>query len=242
MASAIKTTNTESNDVRGESANVGTVYNKIATDFSRTRYKVWPCVARFLDQIIDDARTDTSILVGETASSCSIIGEIGCGNGKNLAYLSGTNVMIRTIGIDISEELLEICRGRGLEVMLGSILDIPLDEHALDHTLSVAVIHHLKERDDRIRALRELARVTRLGGRILITVWARNQTMEDGKRRFGTNDEMVGFKTKTGEIHYRYYHLYDDGELSDDLAQVPELQVIKLYMERGNYIAELVRV
>ena len=282
MASAIKTTNTESNDVRRASANVGTVYNKIATDFSRTRYKVWPCVARFLDQIIDDARTDTSILVGEpasschiigetasschiigepasschiigetasscpiigeTASSCPIIGEIGCGNGKNLAYLSDTNVRIRTIGIDISEELLEICRGRGLEVMLGSILDIPLDEHALDHTLSVAVIHHFKERGDRIRALRELARVTRLGGRILITVWARNQTMEDGKRRFATNDEMVGFKTKTGETHYRYYHLYDDGELADDLAQVPELQVIKLYMERGNYIAELVRV
>lgn len=221
---------------------VGTVYNQIAADFSRTRYKVWPCVARFLDQIIVYTTTENST----TFSSYPLIGEIGCGNGKNLAYLRDQMAPGRftsnLLGIDISAELLKICQSRGIETVLGSILAIPLDDHALDYTLSVAVIHHLSNRDDRIRALHELARVTRLGGRILITVWAREQTTNDGKRRFATNDEMVGFKTKTGETHYRFYHLYDDGELADDLAQVHELQTTKLFVERGNYIAELVRV
>lgn len=217
-----------------EISDVGSVYNRIAADFSRTRYKVWPCVARFLDRIIIN----------------SVVAEIGCGNGKNLAYLqdriSGGQYKASIIGIDISSELLKICQGRGLEVVLGSILDIPLADCQLDYTLSVAVIHHLREKSDRIRALQELARVTRTGGHILITVWARVQTEEDGtksgKRQFTSNDEMVGFKTKTGETHYRYYHLYEDGELVDDLSQVPELQVAELFIQKGNYVAELVRV
>jgi SAM-dependent methyltransferase len=218
---------------------VGSVYNQIAPDFSRTRYRVWPCVARFLEQTIDTA-------VRTISEQTYLIGEIGCGNGKNLAYLSCCSSRIKTIGVDISEELLQICRGRGLEVVLGSILAIPLEDHLLDFTLAVAVIHHLREKSDRIRALRELARITRLGGRIQITVWARVQTEADGtkcgKREFATNDEMVGFKTISGLTYYRYYHLYDDGELADDLAQVPELQLAQLFIERGNYVAELIRV
>jgi len=226
---------------------VGQVYNQIAADFSRTRYKVWQCVAQFLDRINTDSGTDSSLVAAE----------IGCGNGKNLAYLRDRleadavhgcrgHTKHTLIGVDISAELLKICQTRGIEVVLGSILAIPLADGRLDYTLSVAVIHHLQTKPDRIRALRELARVTRVGGQILITVWARNQTAEDGtkcgKREFTSNDEMVGFKTKTGETHYRYYHLYDDGELADDLAQVPELKVAKLFMERGNYVAELVKI
>ena len=293
MASNTGCVPAESSDIR-EAQYIGLVYNSISADFSRTRYKVWPCVSRFLDQIINESTTPSflvgettpsflvgettpsflvgettpsflvgettpsflvgettpSFLVGETTPSFFVgettpsflVGEIGCGNGKNLAYLSGNNDRIKTIGVDISSELLNICRLQGLEVVLGSILNIPLNDHTLDYTLSVAVIHHLRDRADRIRALRELARVTRLGGRCLITVWARVQNEGDGKRRFATNDEMVPFKTKTGETHYRFYHLYDDGELADDLAHVPEFRVANLFIERGNYIAELVRV
>jgi ubiquinone/menaquinone biosynthesis C-methylase UbiE len=217
---------------------IGSVYNQIATDFSRTRYKVWPCVASFLDLITTGAGSYT-------------IAEIGCGNGKNLVYLRNRLVSVsrqsyNLIGVDISAELLKICQGQGIEVVLGSILAIPLLDGHLDYTLSIAVIHHLPMRKDRIQALKELARVTRVCGRILITVWARKQTTEDGtkcgKRQFSSNDEMVGFKTTSGETHYRYYHLYDDGELADDLAQVPELQVAKLFIEKGNYIAELIRI
>jgi len=224
-----------------EPLDVGSVYNKIAHDFSRTRYKVWPCVARFLDRIT----------TGFSAGEYLQVAEIGCGNGKNLAYLQDRLSVIkqqsvRLLGIDISDELLKICQGRGLEVVLGSILAIPIVDGQLNYTLSVAVIHHLQEKSDRIRALRELARVTRIGGQILITVWARNQTEKDGtksgKREFATNDEMVAFKTTSGETHYRYYHLYDDGELADDLAQVPELQITKLFVERGNYVAELTKL
>jgi len=136
MATNTRCAPTESSDTV-EASYIGSVYNSISADFSRTRYKVWPCVARFLDQIINESTTPSflvgettpSFLVGETTPSFLVgettpsflVGEIGCGNGKNLSYLLGTNGRIRTLGIDISDELLEICKARGIEVMLGSI-------------------------------------------------------------------------------------------------------------------------
>ena len=49
---------------------IDSVYNKIANDFSRTRYKVWDGVKQFLDTIPVDSK----------------IADIGCGNGKNMMY------------------------------------------------------------------------------------------------------------------------------------------------------------
>jgi len=55
------------------------------------------------------------------------------------------------------------------------MLNLPYRDESFDAALSVAVIHHLATRDRRVRALRELARILRVGGRILITVWAKEQ-------------------------------------------------------------------
>ena len=51
-----------------EKTHVHDVYESISDHFSQTRYKVWPSVKKFLDEIPDNA----SVL------------EVGCGNGKNL--------------------------------------------------------------------------------------------------------------------------------------------------------------
>ena len=41
--------------------------------------------------------------------------------------------------------------------------------------LSVAVIHHIATAERRVKALRELSRVLRVGGRVIISVWAMEQ-------------------------------------------------------------------
>ena len=53
-----------------EDKNVKDVYNHIAKKFDSTRYRPWSCV-----EFLDNART-------------SVIGDIGCGNGKNILYRS----------------------------------------------------------------------------------------------------------------------------------------------------------
>jgi hypothetical protein len=46
--------------------------------------------------------------------------------------------------------------------------------------VSLAVIHHFATTERRVGAIRELARILRIGGRVIITVWAFEQ-----KSRFG---------------------------------------------------------
>lgn len=64
---------------------------------------------------------------------------------------------------------------------------LPLRDESLDAVLSIAVVHHLATTERRIRALRELARVLRIGGRIIISVWA----MEQSHRKFESQDVLV---------------------------------------------------
>lgn len=51
-----------------EKQHVYEVYEKIAPHFSNTRYKPWPNVVKFLNELPD----------------CSIVADVGCGNGKYL--------------------------------------------------------------------------------------------------------------------------------------------------------------
>ena len=59
--------------------------------------------------------------------------------------------------------------------MLCDNLNLPFRDESLDAVLSVAVIHHVATAERRVRALRELARVIRVGGRVMISVWAMEQ-------------------------------------------------------------------
>ena len=59
--------------------------------------------------------------------------------------------------------------------MVGDNLILPFRDEMFDAALSIAVIHHFATTERRVRALRELARAIKIGGRIMITVWAMEQ-------------------------------------------------------------------
>lgn len=83
------------------------------------------------------------------------------------------------IGCDICPELVGIAGERGHEVIVADCLNLPYRSDQFDAAISIAVIHHLSSRQRRVQALRELARVVRGGGRLLVYVWA----MEQKKRK-----------------------------------------------------------
>jgi SAM-dependent methyltransferase len=185
---------------------VKTVYNMIANDFSRTRYKVWGGVKQFLDTIPMD----------------SVVADIGCGNGKNMMYRNDLSY----IGMDISDEMVGICNKRGLNAITGSILDIPIDK--VDYSMSIAVIHHLETREERVKALSELLRITKHN--ILVTAWCFEQT----KRKFASQDEMISFTNRDGSVYQRFYHLYVDGELAQEIKDAGG-EIISENIENENY-------
>ncbi|XP_031335525.1 uncharacterized protein LOC116165326 isoform X2 [Photinus pyralis] len=147
-----------------EQAYVHDVYEQFSEN---PRSRPWPRVQQFLKDL----------------EQGSIICDVGCGNGK---YLN-TNSSLFNIGGDKSFRLSELAREKDNEVIVIDNLTLPFRDESLDAVLSIAVVHHLATTERRIRALRELARVLRIGGRIIISVWA----MEQSHRKFESQDVLV---------------------------------------------------
>ncbi|CAF1506112.1 unnamed protein product [Adineta ricciae] len=155
---------TESDAYRLEQEHVHKVYNEIAHKFSDSRYKPWPHVAEFL----------------QTFPSASYVLDIGCGNGK---YLNVRKDLLM-IGCDRSEGLLEICRERHHQVFLSDCMAISVPENTFDGVISIAVIHHMSTENRRLKALKEIVRIMKVNGQALVTVWAKEQEINEKKSTY----------------------------------------------------------
>ncbi|XP_014227656.1 mucin-5AC-like [Trichogramma pretiosum] len=124
----------------------------------------------------------------------ALVCDIGCGNGKYLKV----NHNVFKVGGDRCRKLAEMARdqNRGLsagtaagqcELMTCDNLALPFRDESFDAVLSICVVHHLSSTERRVRALKELARVLRIGGRLIISVWA----MEQKHRKFESQDVLV---------------------------------------------------
>ncbi|XP_063300987.1 alkylated DNA repair protein alkB homolog 8 isoform X1 [Pelobates fuscus] len=140
------------------------VYEDIAGHFSSTRHTPWPKVVDFLVTLPDGA----------------IVADIGCGNGKYL----GVNKNLYMIGCDRSKNLVNICGEKKFEASVCDALDVPFRTGSFDACLSIAVIHHFATEERRLRALMELTRLLRSGGKALIYVWAMEQEYNEKKSKY----------------------------------------------------------
>ncbi len=110
----------------------------------------------FLQRISDAMRK-------EGAESLKIL-DVGCGTGGNLPMLSEFG---SASGVDVSEEALAYARSRGLNVTHTSADRLPQADGTMDLVAALDVVEHL---DDDIAGLREMRRVLRPGGRLLVMV------------------------------------------------------------------------
>jgi SAM-dependent methyltransferase len=196
-----------------EEINVKNVYNTIAKEFSETRYRPWSCVEDFLDSV----------------KPGSIIGDIGCGNGKNMKYRKDCE----NYGCDFSQGLVDICKSNGLNTIYGDVLDIPFETDSFDYTICIAVIHHLSTIEKRQKAIEEIMRVTKKGGKALILVWALEQP-ENSRRKFTKQDNMVSWKDKRGNLlGERYYYVFKKDELEGLVGG--SFTISKSFYELGNW-------
>ncbi|XP_062513913.1 probable tRNA methyltransferase 9B isoform X2 [Corticium candelabrum] len=152
-----------------EAEHVYQVYDEIASHFSHTRYKPWPRVASFLDNL----------------PNSSIVADIGCGNGKYLGCGSLNGIYLH--GSDRCRELIEIAKKRQHDVCLADNFVLPYRDMCFDAVISIAVIHHFASETRRLLALQELTRVIRIGGQLLIYVWA----LEQKRKTFSQQDVFV---------------------------------------------------
>lgn len=92
------------------------------------------------------------------------VADVGCGRGRFLKRLAGEFPEARLTGVDVSPAMLGELPP-GIEPLEGSLLDIPAAEATFDGALAVESLEHslLPE-----RAVAELCRIVRAGGRVLI--------------------------------------------------------------------------
>ncbi|KAL7683733.1 putative tRNA methyltransferase 9-like protein [Plasmopara halstedii] len=228
-----------------EREHVHRVYDLIAPHFSHTRHHPWPQVTEFLDNL----------------DSGALVADVGCGNGKYLC----SNSSLCMIGADRSITLMHAGAPCSSNLLGCDALKVPLRTGVFDAALSIAVLHHISTEERRVALISELARLVRVGARILIVAWAFEQD-EHSKRHFDEQDVMVEWKLqqkyakeeekeehgseshgkvdteKRWIVYKRYCHVYRCGELESLVAKVPGLEVVSVEYNRSNWCLCLKRV
>ncbi|KAJ2329466.1 tRNA methyltransferase, has a role in tRNA modification [Coemansia sp. RSA 2673] len=128
------------------------------------------------------------------------------------------------MGTDRSESLVDICQQRSYECLVSDGLDLPYREGAFDFAISIAVIHHFSSEERRRAAIKELLRIIRPGGTVLVFVWA--WVIPAGSKNQPTGEDR---------IYHRYYHLFREGELPALFEQVGGCAIEEVGYDRDNW-------
>lgn len=166
-----------------------------------------------------------SLLDGLGSGDRRRILDVGCGTGGNFDFLSRYG---KVEGCDYSEEAVHFCRLRGItSVREASIYHLPYPDASFDLVTCLDVLEHLRLD---LPALRELERVLKPGGHLLLTIPGRPELYSDfdclaGHLRRYTREEVKRLLISTGMRPLR---------LTSYTVLVQPL--VRYYMWRGNFV------
>lgn len=207
------------------------VYSKIADHFNDTRQYQWSWIRDFM---MDYTRGDT-------------IYDIGCGTGRNIDpnvfyrghYEKESDPFPTCVGVDNCFEFVEMCQNKGLTAIQSDMSNIPLEDDSADGILSIASFHHLANETRRIQALKEMKRLIRRGGKILLSVWSIQQP-EKTRRVFEDYGDTIVPWGKKDEQYDRYYYIFRIDEIRELFEKVG-LIVVKHIWDCGNEVFTLTK-
>ena len=183
------------------------VYDIISEDFSRTRYKMWPSVIKFLDNLRH-----------------KYILDVGCGNGKNQTIHS-KDILFESC--DLSK-LCQITQKRFNNVSIANMTHLPYRSNSFDACICIAAFHHLDTIESRHMCLREIKRILRESGQCIITVWVPDKYKE--------SEAMIPWTLKKEgsiEIVHRYYHIFTKDELFNLISTY--FVILKIEYQKENW-------
>jgi tRNA (uracil-5-)-methyltransferase TRM9 len=221
-------TSLESSDIKTildgdiETTHVKSVYESIAVDFNRTRYSHWGKVHEF----ICEQKSNSKML------------DLGCGNGKYLSIRDD----LELYALDNCKNLIEIVEKKFplVKTTLGDVSRTPYPNDFFDSIISIAVIHHLKDESRRLEMLKEIIRILKPGGSVIVSAWATQQTctntLEKSKKISDLNDWLIPWEDKKqSKTFQRFYHLFEPTELGDLLGKFSNVHLTNTFYDKDNW-------
>ncbi len=156
--------------------------------------------------ILKDAR-DTILTLSDISKGDSVL-EVACGTGEQ-AVLYAKNGAIVT-GLDISQEMLNIAEKKrrddlsnlSLNFMQGDASNLPFESDKFD-IISITLALHEMDPDIRSKVIKEMLRVTKKQGKIIIADYAVPEKMVFKSYLCRSIDWVIEFFA--GKEHYRNY-------------------------------------
>lgn len=195
---------------------IASQYNIISKVFDSSRVRIWNNVKQFL-------LTDKGY--GNTLLDC------GCGNGKNMIYAQSLGYHCE--GFDISNNLLDICKNKGLSVYYQDVLNLKVDKK-YNKIISIAVLHHLETFEEQAKAIKILYNCLDNNGKLLVSFWSKEKTLEDitdyskstslitndirsksDSRDFVSGPNYVNWKLDRENIIKRFYYIHDYNSIQE---------------------------
>jgi ubiquinone/menaquinone biosynthesis C-methylase UbiE len=180
-------------------------YDQMAEKFSGTRKHFWVGFEFILENISDGDK----------------ILDFGCGNGRLLEIFN--NKKIEYYGVDISQKLIDLAQEKyakdGVSFQkISSSSILPFPDNFFNSVMSISVFHHFPSGYAKVMA-KEIYRVTKPGGTIIISVWNLWQRRYlkywfKNLKTIWTRNIFIPFKNNEGKIFNRFHHIFSQKELS----------------------------
>jgi SAM-dependent methyltransferase len=215
-------------------------YNHLAEDYHLKRKKPWKALEQFL-----------KFLIKENYQFKGYSVDLGCANGRNFKLMINDNV--RLIGIDNSIRFLKIAKKQlrdlesysksernSIQLILSDILFLPIRPDTIDNIYSIATIHHVKIKEERMNLIYQIFNILKSDGLFLFSVWRKYQKhykiyfIKDWIKRvfnksyrkkqreiglFNFGDKYVPWKiSKNKKTYLRFYHFFSKFEIKNLLA------------------------
>lgn len=128
--------------------------------------------------------------------------DVGCGTGANLAAFSEYG---KSFGIDMATSAIKFCRSRGLtNLVISKVESLAYLSESFSIITALDVLEHI---DDDIAAMKELYRVCKVGGTLLVTVpaygflWSEHDEALHHRRRYAAYElrnklSLAGFNVE----------------------------------------------
>ncbi|MGH9373820.1 MAG: class I SAM-dependent methyltransferase [Vicinamibacterales bacterium] len=129
--------------------------------------------------------------------------EIGCGTGTLLMLLTRAQPAVDVTGLDPDVRALARARRKADAASVSIQLDrgfsdaLPYPDASFDRVFSCFMLHHLNSVDEKVRTLREIRRVLKLGGRLHLLDFAQPEAHSAGVARWMHSNHRLEDNTDT---------------------------------------------